>query len=81
MRYSAKEERKVNMTDMLMDKGTIFSPLDLTVLNIFLLLTSCGARMTHNSNLPSCATSLKRLEVPLPTSTPGQITGFIKTSY
>jgi hypothetical protein len=68
------------MPDMVMDKGTIFSPLDLTVLNIF-LLTSCGAKMTHSSNLPSFVTSLKRLEVTLPTLTPVQIIGFRKISY
>jgi hypothetical protein len=49
-----------------------------TVLNIFLLLTSCGAKMTLSSNFTSCATSLKRLEVLLLTSTPGQIVGFKK---
>jgi hypothetical protein len=39
-------EKLLDMLDMGVDKETIFHLLNFTVLNSFLLLTFCGARMT-----------------------------------
>jgi len=40
------------MLDMAVNKIPIFHLSDLTILNTFLLLTSCGTQMTHK--IPNC---------------------------
>jgi hypothetical protein len=38
---------------MEVDKETTFSPLDLTILTRFIILSSCGVRMTHRQFRPA----------------------------